>query len=139
MSTVDPNPKGPRNGNVWIFLGGVPCLSAAGKRTTLVMSRMARPRSAAATALTPSWPPKIHRLTVSPSAPAVIFSLRDSGPSFLSSSLRPGTGPRHGGSNIKQIKRWVERMEGERRGHDLQCMFHSKDRLWICYIFILTN
>jgi hypothetical protein len=57
-------------------------------RTTLVMSRMARPSSAAATALTPICAPKIHRPTVRPSAPAVIFSLRDSGPSLASSSLR---------------------------------------------------
>ena len=59
-----------------------------GARTTLVMSRMARPRMAAATALTPTCAPKIHSPTVRPSAPAVIFSLRDSGPSFSSSSLR---------------------------------------------------
>ena len=47
-----------------------------------------RPRMAAATALTPTCAPKIHSPTVRPSAPAVIFSLRDSGPSFSSSSLR---------------------------------------------------
>ena len=41
-----------------------------------------------ATAFTPSCAPKIHSPTVRPSAPAVIFSLRDSGPSLASSSLQ---------------------------------------------------
>eukprot|EP00955_Chlamydomonas_euryale_P104787 365594-Chlamydomonas_euryale.AAC.5 len=53
--------------------------------TTLVMSRMARPTMAAATALMPKLPPKIHSATVTMNAPAVIFSFRDSGPSFSSS------------------------------------------------------
>ena len=44
------------------------------------MSRMARPSSAAATAFTPMAPPKIHRLTVTANAKAVIFSSVDSGP-----------------------------------------------------------
>jgi hypothetical protein len=48
--------------------------------TTPVMSRMARPSSAAATALTPIAPPKIHRPTVIAKAKAVIFSSVDSGP-----------------------------------------------------------
>lgn len=61
--------------------------------TTFVMSMMDRPRRAAATALTPTWPPKIHRPTVTARAPAVIFSLRDRGPSFFSSSLIEHTYP----------------------------------------------
>jgi hypothetical protein len=51
--------------------------------TTPVMSRMARPSSAAATALTPMAAPKIHRPTVIAKANAVIFSSVDSGPGGL--------------------------------------------------------
>lgn len=78
-----------------LFTCLLPQYDSGGALTTLVMRRMARPSRAAATALTPSWPPKIHSATVRPRPPAVIFSLRDSGPSFCSSSLRtsPATAP----------------------------------------------
>lgn len=55
--------------------------------TTLVTNRMERPNSAAATALMPTDPPKIHKPTVTAKAPAVIFSSSDKGPSFSSSAL----------------------------------------------------
>ena len=51
-----------------------------------VTSRMVRPVSAAATALTPMAPPKIQRPTVMAKAPAVIFSSVLMGPSLASSS-----------------------------------------------------
>ena len=55
--------------------------------TTLVMSSTDRPNRAAPTLPMPSEPPKIQSSTVVPRAPAVIFSFRDRGPSFCSSSL----------------------------------------------------
>lgn len=55
---------------------------------TLVMSMMPSPSRAAATELTPIWPPKIQRATVIAKAPAVSFSSVERGPSFSSSSLK---------------------------------------------------
>ena len=54
-----------------------------------MISSTLRPSRAAPTELTPSCWPKIQSATVVPSAPAVIFSFKLSGPSFLSSSLQP--------------------------------------------------
>jgi hypothetical protein len=54
--------------------------------TTPVTSRIDSPVSAAATALIPYAPPKTQSATVRPSAPAVIFSSVDIGPSLASSS-----------------------------------------------------
>ena len=51
------------------------------------MSKTDRPSRAAPTLPMPREPPKIQSSTVVPSAPAVIFSFRDRGPSFSSSSL----------------------------------------------------
>ena len=58
------------------------------------MSRADRPSRAAPTLPMPRDPPKIHSSTVVPSDTAVIFSFRDRGPSFSSSSLHHSRGVR---------------------------------------------